>query len=211
MKVGISIKQLMSVLLMVVCCSCNNSISNHKAYMIYMADKGNGLIKDKSIGGIKLRVKYLPVDYLVYNSIENIESARVTMIDSIKKSFNNSITFMLTIGPDENESFDITKVGVSDYKQFAQRVEEMSFNMAEYITLTIKDKEYKPDLAQMENINGPEQSRNIILVFKAKDENNKEVMTDDMYFTFNDELFATGINKFKFQMDDILSVPKLKY
>lgn len=180
--------------------------------MKFLADKENGLVKETSVGGIKLKVKYLPLDYLVYNAVKSEDSlASKEKKESIKKSYENSLTFMLTMGPDANESFSITRVGITSYQEFAERIETMSFNMKEYITLKINNKEYKPELAQMESINSLEQSKNIIVVFKAIDEAGQKLMTDDLFFIYNDELFYTGINKFKFKMQEIQGLPELKY
>lgn len=191
--------------------SCSNSITDINSYLKYLSDKENGLVIEKATGGILMRVKYLPTDYLVFNDLKNKENNTPTLKDSIKQSYQNSITFMLTIGPDRNESFDITKVGVKDYEEFAQRIEEMNFNMAQYVTLKINEKEYAPALTQMESVNGLEQDRNILFVFNALDEQGKEILKSDAQLIYNDELFYTGINKFKFKMDKINNVPEFKF
>src|SRR5690606_22139378 len=96
-------------------------------YMEYLADKDNGLVKEKSIGGIQLKVKYLPNDYLVYNDIKQNKQITKGLVNSVKLTYANSITFMMVLGPDKNESFDITRVGIANYEEFAQRIEEMNF------------------------------------------------------------------------------------
>ena len=191
--------------------SCSNSITDIDNYLKYLSDKENGLVIEKATGGILMRVKYLPTDYLVFNDLKNNENNTLTLKDSIKQSYQNSMTFMLTIGPDRNESFDITKVGVKNYEEFAQRIEEMNFNMTQYVTLKINEKEYTPALTQMESVNGLAQERNILFVFNALDEQGKEILKNDAQFVYNDELFYTGINKFKFKMDKINNVPEFKF
>ncbi len=178
--------------------------------MRFMANEDNGLVKHKTTDGIRIRVKYLPIDYLVYNNIKNEEPALDKKgVDSVKKSYKNSLTFVLTLGPEEGKHFDITRVGVSNYEEFAQRIEEMSFHMHEYISLTINDLKYKPQLAQLESINTVEPSKNIIVVFDALDDNEESILTDDFTFTYIDELFYTGINNFKFNKSDVLALPTL--
>lgn len=188
--------------------SCNSAIDNFPDYMKYLADKENGLVKEKSTNGVSIKVKYLPVDYLAYKEFKN-ESG--LSIDSIKKTYENSLTFMMTIGPDKEKSFDITKVGVSSYKEFALRIEEMNFWMKDYVTLTAGGIEYSADLAQMESTYGLEKDRKILFVFQNKDEQGNTLLTDDLTFTYKDEIFFTGINKFKFNIKDINSIPELTF
>ena len=158
-----------------------------------------------------MKIKYLPNDYLVYNELKGNKAITSTMIDNVKASYNNTITFMMIMGPDKEESFDITRVGVVDYQEFAQRLEEMNFSMKQYVNLSINGKEYYPELAQMESTYGLEQNRKILFVFKAIDEEGNKILNNDFQFVYADELFNTGINKFKFKLDDINKMPAFNF
>lgn len=190
--------------------SCRNSELEYKEYLKYLADKDNGLVKEASAGGVKVKVKYLPTDYLIYKAAHNSDSvASKAQIENLHKEYENSLTFILTLGPADGESFSITRVGINSYEEFAQRIETMSFNMKEYISLVVGDKEYKPDLIQLESINSLEQSKNIIVVFNTVDKAGVNIMQDDLVFIYNDELFLTGVNKFKFKKSDLVHIPGL--
>lgn len=188
--------------------SCNSSIDNFPDYMKYLADKENGLVKEKSTNGVSIKIKYLPLDYLAHKEYKKENGIS---IDSIKKSYENSLTFMMTIGPDKEKNFDITKVGVSSYEEFALRIEQMNFWMKDYVTLTVGGKEISADMAQMESTYGLEKDRKIVFVFQNKDEQGHSLLTDDLTFTYKDEIFFTGINKFKFNIKDINSIPELTF
>ena len=176
-----------------------------------MADPENGITKEKVTHGIKLKVKYLPVNYLVYNAVKSNDGAISKVeLEKIKRSYANSLTFMLTLGPDDNEAFSITNVGIENYEQFAQRIETMSFNMKEYLALYVNSKKYVPELVQMETINTLEPSKNLIVVFNNLDEKGNDITSNDMTFVFNDELFYTGINKFVFKAKDLKTLPELE-
>mgnify|MGYP003626904035 CR=1 FL=1 len=191
--------------------SCNHSIDDFNTYMEYLAEKDNGLVKEKSIGGIQLKVKYLPNDYLVYNDIKQNKQKTKGLVDSVKLTYANSITFMMVIGPDKNESFDITRVGVDNYEEFAQRIEEINFNMMQYVKLQVNNEEYSPELYQMESTYGLEQSRKFLFVFKAKDEKSNTILKDDFQFVYADEMFNTGINKFQFKHSDVNAIPQFNF
>ena len=179
--------------------------------MEYLADKNNGLIKEKSVGGIQLKVKYLPNDYLVYNEIKNNKQLTEDMVDSVRLTYANSLTFMMVLGPDKNESFDITRVGVASYEEFAQRIEEMNFNMTQYVKLQVNNEAYSPELYQMESTYGLEQSRKFLFVFKAKDGKSNRILNSDVQFVYADEMFNTGINKFKFNSSDVNTIPTFNF
>ncbi|MBQ21652.1 MAG: hypothetical protein CMD31_12930 [Flavobacteriales bacterium] len=191
--------------------SCKHSIDDFNTYMEYLADKDNGLVKEKSIGGIQLKVKYLPNDYLVYNEVKNNKQLTENLLDSLKLTYANSITFMMVLGPDKNESFDITRVGVANYEEFAQRIEEMNFNMMQHVKLQVGNEAYSPELYQMESTYGLEQSRKFLFVFKAKDEKSNTILKDDFQFVYADELFNTGINKFQFKHSDVNAIPTFNF
>ena len=178
--------------------------------MKYLSEKENGLVKEKSVNGVNIKVKFLPIDYLVYKEFRS-DTINGLSVDSIKKSYQNSITFMMTLGPDKENNFDITKVGVANYEEFAQRIEELNFWMKENVTLTVGDKVVNTELAQMESTYGLEKDRKIIFVFQNKDEKGQSILTEDITFTYKDEIFYTGINKFKFRIDDINSLPEFKF
>ena len=188
--------------------ACNTSIDNFSDYMKFLANTENGLVKKKSANGIAIKVKFLPLDYLAYKEFINDTSLN---LEAIKKTYENSLTFMMTIGPDEDKAFDITKVGVSSYEEFALRIEEMNFWMKDYVTIKIGEKEIKAELAQMESTYGLEKDRKIVFVFQNKDAAGNNLLVDDVTFTYKDEIFYTGINNFKFNIDDINALPEFKF
>ncbi len=189
--------------------SCKKTeISEPKDYFGYLANPGNGLVKEKTVAGLSLKAKYIPKDYLVYNAVKGFGTVNNTFKDSIEKTYSHSLTFMITIGPGENETFDITRVGVDSYEAFAKRMEEMSFNAQEWISLVVKEKDYKPEIVRMENINALEKSRNFIVVFSSAEGSETDLRKSDMCLSYDDELFNTGTSKFMFYSKDIQAVPK---
>ena len=188
--------------------SCNTKTLAYAEYLKYIANEENGLVKEKTVTGVSIKVKYLPADYLVYNALKlEKDSITANEIEHEKKEYSNSITFMLTIGPAKGETFDITRVGLQNYEEFAERIQNLSFNMKEYITLKADTNTYYPQLVQLETINTKELSKNLIVVFN--DDNGKSLLKQDITFIYNDEMFRTGINKFVFESSDLNAIPKL--
>ncbi len=148
---------------------------------------------------------------MAFNLVNEQKNITQTQKDSIIKSFNNSVTFILNIGPAEGENFDITQLGVANYQEFAQRIEQMAFKANEWINLKVGDTEHKPSIVRLENINALEHSRNFIVVFSSEKNSEKDLRKKDMCFIYNDEMFNTGVNKFVFNSSDINNIPQFVF
>ncbi len=189
--------------------SCSqSSISDFGKYVKYLSNPKNGLVKEKSVAGISMKVKYLPNDYQVYNdAFKTSESIDQKVFNDIKDNYSNSTTFVLTLGPDEEHKFDITRVDLADYDEYAERIERMNFNFGEFISLEVDGIEIQPTLTQMESLYGLKKTRDIVVVFNKEDIQPNA----DIKFVFKDKMFNTGINKFKFDKNDIAAIPTLDF
>lgn len=199
----------MSIILLAVVSCKQSEIYDPKEFYTYLSDPDNGLVLEKNVAGINYRVKYLPTEYLAYNASKN-NICPQTKKDSLVKAYSNSLTFLLNIGPAKGEDFDITRLGVSNYQEFAQRIEEMAFGAQEWMLLKSGDKECKPTIVRMENINAQDNSRNFMVVFSAMS-GSEDLRQEDLCFTYSDELFNTGTNNFIFRSSDISNLPVFKF
>jgi len=210
MKIINKISRSSVFLLLLLAVSCSpTEIKEPKAYMKYLADPDNGLVKEKTVAGVKIKVKYLPSEYMVYKSSDG-NSLSQHAKDSLLKCYENSLTFLLNIGPAENESFDITRVNVSNYQEFAERIEKMAFEMNEWISLNVDGETIHPAITQLEAINTPEKNRNFIVVFSSE-KSKKNIKINDLCFVYNDEMFDIGTNKFIFKAKDLTNIPVFKF
>jgi hypothetical protein len=192
--------------------SCQKTvISDRKEYLTYLADPKNGLLTEKVVAGIKMTVKYVPEDYLVYNTVKDLPACSQHDKDSIAGTYHNSLTFMVNIGPAENENFDLTRVGVDNYGEFAERIEEMAFNSQNWFSLSSEGKLHSPTITRMENLNALEKSRNFIVVFSSAFNSDQDLRKKDMTFIYTDDLFNTGVHKFQFATEDIKRIPTFKF
>lgn len=190
--------------------SCSTkAIDNFKEYAMYLNKAENGLVKEKSVSGLHYRLKFLPKHYQAFTTLNGLDSKKINK-DSLVAAYSKSITFLLTIGPAEGEDFDITRVGVKDYQEFADRIEDMSFRANEWMRLKCGEVSVVPSLVRMENINAQERSRNFIVVFEQQDALEKAMKESDTQFIYDDELFGTGTNKFLFEHKQLNAVPELK-
>ncbi len=192
--------------------SCDNTqeIKNIEEYLKWINLEENGLVKQKSVNGILMKVKLLTPDYLAY--LENRGNTNGQKADSLISHYSGSYTFVLSIGPDEKSgnSGDIMYKGVQEYKEYAERMLTMNFDMEQYIKLTLDDMEYKPVLSSMENVYGLDSKRNLIFVFAPNNEKDKNFTnSSQLDFIYDGQMFDLGVNHFVFKKEDIVNAPKL--
>lgn len=170
-----------------------------------------GLVKEKQVGGILYKLNFMPASYLAYNS--SLQGGATTQADkdSLLAGYAHSLTFLLNIGPAKGQDFDITQLGVANYGEFAEQLEQLAFKAADWITLEANGQVYKPSLVRMENINALEKSRNFMVVFENPAVVGEDLMQFDWTFVYADELFNTGVNKFLFSREAIQKLPEFKF
>ena len=201
---------LLSVIFLTV--SCTQKPVSYEEYIKWMSDPENGMVKTHAANGLELKVKLLPKEYQVYQELKNDKNNSSAKRDSLLNYYSKSLTFLMTIGPDENKKNapDVMMNGVSNYEEFAQKAMTMNFDMAQYITLKTDAGDFKPVLANMENVYGLSKSRNIILVFAPSVEKDTAFLHSTQFdLVYEDELFKVGINHFVFKADEIEKRPTL--
>lgn len=192
--------------------ACSGNELEYEDYLKYINDQENGLMKEKEVSGLQYKVKYLPVDYLVYNDLNKIEGKQNLKEEKkkLEKQYAHSLCFMMTMGPADDENFDLTYLGVKNYDEYAKQMEVLNFKMGTFLTLEMGGKLIKPELVQMENTYGLGKQRNFMILFSVKDNKKDKFMKDhDVRLIYSDELFGTGINNFSFQKEVIKNLPEL--
>lgn len=177
----------------------------------WMNNPQNGLIQTSTSGYINYRLKYIPPEILAYR--ESLYSNPNNTYDSLCHEYNNALTFLLKISitlPD-GETVDPALGLSSNYGEYSNIINEMSFNMREYIWLLTGDDLIYPDLAHFESTVEVQNEKTFYIVF-SRPEELKELMNKrgNIDFVFNDLFFGTGINHFQFRGKAIKNIPKLK-
>jgi hypothetical protein len=197
---------------------CNHSSIPVDEFTRWMGDSRNGISKDKYVNGLHICLKYLPTDYLVYSDLKKsfhmnkqfIPTAAIT--DSLKQLYALSMTFVLSIGPDERDTVgaDIMMRDVTSYPDFVNRAIALNFEMEKFISLRSGAHIYPPVLTNLENTYGLSTARNIVLVFPRPNRHNS-AEKEEYEVVWNDMLYTTGIHHFIFSAHDIESIPSLSF
>ena len=193
---------------------CNQKASlNKDDYMAWLDDLDNDIAIEKSVNGLKVKVKYIPTEYLVYQSLENNERINKPLRDSLIKLRESNLSFLMTIGPDkETESKgDVMYRGLQKYKDYVERSMTMNFDMQEYISLVTEDGEYRSVLSNMENVYSLKESRTMIIVFSPKISKGDLSEAESYDFIYSDQLFELGILHFRFKKEDFNNIPEIKF
>lgn len=186
-------------------------VHSFREYVEYLSDPDNGLVKERFVNGLKLRVKYLPPDYMAYQELSKDNGWTREAHDSLRSYYAECFNVVLSIGPDdETATGDIMMAGVRSYEDYANNVYDMNFSMERFISLKADSREYKPVLSTLENVYGLQQHRNIVLAFVDNHRGEDLRRSETLDVVFRDELFRTGINHFVFLQSDVQSVPQLK-
>lgn len=197
--------------LLLVILSCGNkTITTNEEYLKWMNDEDNGLVMTKEAGGITIKVKYLPSNYLAYQDLSGQTIIKKEESDSIIKSYDKSLTFLITIGVDgEVKKGDVMYQGVQNYEEYKKRLYAMNFDIENNVTIKIGEKKYRPVLSNLENGYGLTESRNITLVFVPETkEDQLFYLGEEIQFTYDDELFDSGINHFTFDRKKLNNIPQ---
>lgn len=203
-------KTLYLFLLSIVLLACGgNEVSSYEDYVKWLNDEDNGLVMNKKVDGITIRLKYIPSDYLAYQDLSGEKSVKKEAIDSIISGYQKSLTFLMTIGVDGKiKKGDVMYQDVTNYEEYKQKLYAMNFEVEQLTTLTLNNKKYKPVLSSLENVYGLTESRNITLVFVPESENEQTFYTSEkLQLSYDDEIFNTGMNHFTFNREDIKNAP----
>lgn len=184
----------------------------------WMGDPQNGISKGKYVNGLHISLKYLPPDYLVYSDLKkNLHTDKQFVpttvgVDSLRRLYALSLTFLLSIGPDERggAGADVMLRDITSYPDFVNRAMTLNFEMEKFISLRLGSDIYPPILTNLENTYGLSAARNIVLVFPRPTQHST-AKREDYEIVWNDMLYTTGIHHFLFSSRDIESIPTLSF
>jgi hypothetical protein len=181
--------------------ACNTKeVESVEALQDFVRETDNGLKKQKKIGAIEMSVTYKPTDLLVaqeYSSDEN------KSIDTLRSKYSRYDYFTLSISADnkEIENYNLNTT-------FGERVQNLAFGMGENVYLI---SETQDTLGMVDYIYqrtyGMSNSSDFLFVFDAKEIDNTEAVT----FQLNDIGLGIGLNRFKFETENLRNIPTIKF
>ncbi|WMJ72524.1 hypothetical protein RCC89_05025 [Cytophagaceae bacterium ABcell3] len=199
--------KLLMFVLFLGCFSCKKSFNSESEFYRWLNEGGNGFVVSKEAGVLKMEMKYLPPEYLVFKEFGSIQDLPSERKDSLLGLYNNSLSFLLKIGYKDPEHGDLLKNAVENYAEYSEMLMELNFQLNDYFSLHFDGQKTSPVLAKMEDSYGLQPHRTIYLVFPKPEKS----LSDDMKIVFTDYLFSTGITKFSFDHNKISDIPEFHF
>jgi len=179
------------------------SVKTKEELISYARNSENGLVKVKTINGVKLKVMLRPNDLLVEQELGEGTTPDKAEVNRLRDKYNNYLYFILSISADGK---DVSTTRLADMQAFSNRIQTLAFGMGEYVFLTNEnsDTAYVVDYIYPRTY-GLGNSTDLMFVF------DKAILNESDYITFNlnDIGLLTGTTRYKFRKKDLLTLPQL--
>lgn len=187
---------------------CDENLDTPEKALAWLSSADHGLVCGRKGTPVSWKVRYLPNDYLAWRYLQSLDGYEQVTRDSILKSYDNTLCFLLTVTPGEKKENDVIMQGVGSLEDFQSRVLQLNFNVKDLVRLRYGNMETPAVISTMENTYGMEQGRNIMVIF-AKDEVQWR-QADTLDVVLDDRIYNSGIHHFGFLMEDIRNIPPLE-
>ncbi len=193
--------------------SCQKEFNNIGEFLQWIEEPENGLVKEKNINGFKIKMKYLPPEYLVSQELSYSEKHDQQDIVSIYSYYSNNRTFLLSITHpiERGTNPDIIISSSDNYSDYAGKYMNLSFGLNSIIKINGENNVYHPILASMEQTTSIKGGRTFYIVFADVNETDELLKEEMLDIVFDDEIFNTGISHFRFSKKDIDNIPDFKF
>ena len=208
------LNKLFFALIVLLCLSCNSNktFQNEQELLQWINNPKNKLVKQSTVSGYTFRCKYLPSDYLAFNESKRLHITSQERYDSVRKSFQKSIAFLITLSIDTKDSGeDVMYKNVDDYESFNERVQKVNFGIDQFISMYADNTLYKPVLWRFEDVYKLTTQRTLYIVFAPKEKNDNFYNAKKYDIIFDDGIFNTGLSHFSFLKEHINTIPVLQF
>jgi hypothetical protein len=170
----------------------------------YCQSKDNGLVSEKEIGEVKIKVVYRPTDLVVAQELRNQNNVSEEAVLSARKKYNGHYYFVLSLSlsKDNKELLSPANQGLAGFSSLLQTV---SFGMSNEANLTCgRDTIPVADYVYNRTFSLGN-STDLLFVFDKAKAMGKE------HIQFNLEEFGLGVGKqsFQFKTSDLEKAPKI--
>jgi hypothetical protein len=169
----------------------------------FISDPENRLIQTSEMNDMKVTVRYKPTALLVYQELGD----RITdtaAVSRVEKKYNDYLYFILSISRDQGEILQPATL----QSQYGDLVQTLSFRMNNFANLTTNIRDTIPVADFILNRTfGMSNSTDLLFVFS------KTKCKDSEWVQFNLNEFGLGLGnqRFRFNVDDLDRVQKLRF
>lgn len=174
------------------------------AYIAYIEDKANGLIKEKQIADFTFSLFYKPLEYQALAGLKNPEPAKADFdreMGEIKDM--QYFTFKIEVA---NFNQELLKYNLESPEQYEQRVNYFAFKMQNDFKLIEGKDTLDCELFHFERNYGIAPTAHFILAFPATHNGNKIF---DKTLSFEDKTFGMGTININIDKTQLAKLPAL--
>ncbi len=188
--------------------SCGREKMDHAELMRALEDPTRGLVRERSVGDLVLRCKYIPPELSAWREMRGREFNIAEYHRRVAEHARLQ-TFALQIAPREDKGAAVSMRGVQGYEEFAQRTAELNFGMEDRLRLVSETCDMHPVLASLNNSYELNRARTVMMVFAPREGMEELPQRGTVEVVFEDDLFATGIHRFVFDAETLVNAPQL--
>jgi len=186
--------------------SCQKPLTSEAELLQWIKNKDNGFTKEKNVGDFILTMTHLPSEYLAKKEFP--EKNWKELEDSLKTKYKHLYCFILGIKPAKELDFNIMHWNVKNEVDYKIRNNNLNFSMHENLKLTYGDKDIYAIYAILENTYKVENGKRWNVYFPIED---IASIPEEITVKFEDIYFNTGINSFKFDIEQLNNFPEIQY
>lgn len=184
---------------------CQSSL-NKEELEKYVLNEENGILKKQEVPPFVFQANYRPSSLIALQSIDSVTDKNSSEYKALLRNYDNYLYFNLSMSAN---GVDLLRALPRNRSQFSQYVNTLAFGMRDYVYLTTD----KSDTLQFIESNfarmyGMSPTTNVLLIFKR---DSVKLNTEEINLEIKD--FGTGVGNinFRFKLDEISHIPKLKY
>ncbi|MCK4662305.1 MAG: hypothetical protein KAT68_05530 [Bacteroidales bacterium] len=183
--------------------SCNKKITKQEMFD-YLKNPENGLLQEKTINGINIKVMFKPSSLFVLQEINNDTTINDEKIQKLKEQYNKYLYFIISFSQNKQELLNLF---AGNQQQFGAMVNQLAFDMDNNVSLISSKKDTLPLMDYIyPRLYGMSNSTDILFVFKKEELKNFEWLK----LTIKDFGLKIGDTKYKFYIKAFKKIPELK-
>ncbi len=184
--------------------SCKRTLTESKL-INYIKNPDNGLIQNKAINEVEIRVYYRPSDLLVAQELKAKGKVTDSLIKAYRGEYGNNLYFAMSIMKGGGE---VLSSFAGNRQEYGAMVQQLAFGLDQKVLMTTSSGDTLHLLDYIfPRTYGHAPTTDLLFVFENKKLDNSEWIS----LKLEEFGLSTGDLRFKFYTKDLKRVPKLKF
>ena len=191
------------LILLLLQCSCRQQLKP-SAYIKYVKDSSNGLVKTTTIDGWEYVMQYKPADYIIYLEARGVYTD--SFVTNEQNRLKGTVWFDINIRRTDG-SITPLRYGVSSLDEYDTRLDYYLNHAQQDIALAYGNDTLKPMSYLFENNYNLTPQQTMVVGFALPD--SQTSIKAPMQLSYRDRIFKNGIIKATYRLKDLQHIPHL--